>query len=597
MKRARLFWQIFPACVAISVGLLAVLYATGRQRLEDFYWQEVTDSLKIDVRFVAQAAATLLDRDDAAGLDALLKRLGHDTGVRLTVILPAGKVVAESDEDPAHMEDHRNRPEIAEALRTGGFGQSVRRSPTLQEPFLYVAYALGDNGKTKAVIRGARSTAAIQHGLDSLLRRILLAGLAAVGLSVGAGWILARRISRPLEVMTEGVERFGTGDLEHRLPVTGSQELAALAEALNGMASQLREQIQTVVRQGNEQEAVLRSMEEGVLTLDEQGRILDLNEAGQRMFALDASQVHGRFIQEVLRRPRLLSFVESMLSDFVPRQEEIVIHDKNPRVLAAYGNTLRDANHEPIGVLVVLREVTRLRQLENMRRDFVANVSHELRTPLTAIKGYLETLLDGGLNDRELTERFFKIIVAQTDRLAAILDDVLSLARIEKQDETQQIQLESVPLHGVIEAAASSCTPQAEAHSIRLHCQCPDDLSARVHPGLLEQALVNLIDNAIKYSEPGKEVWVDASVVPGSGVCLTVADQGCGIEARHLHRLFERFYRVDASRSRKTGGTGLGLAIVKHIAIAHGGWASVESTPGQGSRFSIHLPADSTPTP
>ena len=589
MKRVRLFWQIFPACVGISIGLLLVLYLTGRRSLEEFYWQEVTDSLKTQVRFVSQAAAVLLKRDDRAGLDALVKQMGRDSGVRLTVVLPSGRVLAESNQNPLHMDDHHDRPEIATALRSGEFGQSVRRSPTLDEAFLYVAYAWNEDGKTKAVVRAARSTAAIQQGLDGLLRRILAAALAAVVLSVAASWALARRISLPLEVMTDGVQRFGGGDLEHRLPITGSRELATLAESLNDMASQLEEQIQTVVRQGNEQEAVLQSMEDGVLTLDTQGRILDLNAAGQRMFGLDASQVHGRYIQEVLRRPRLLNFVEALLASFVPRQEEIVIYDEGRRVLAAYGNTLRNAKHEPTGILIVLREVTRLQQLETMRRDFVANVSHELRTPLTAIKGYLETLLDGGLADKELTERFFKIIVTQTDRLTAILDDVLSLARIEKETEERQVQLEPTALHGVVQSAVAACTPQAEGRGIRLHCDCPEDLSARIHPGLLEQALVNLIDNAIKYSEPNKEIWIEAAGT-AEGVRLSVLDQGCGIEARHLHRLFERFYRVDASRSRKTGGTGLGLAIVQHNAIAHGGWTSVESTPGHGSRFSIHLP-------
>jgi len=589
MRRTRLFWQIFPAVVAISVVLVLVLYLLARRSLEEFYWQEVDDALKIHARLAAEPISELLKRGDTAGVDALVKRLGKANGIRLTVILPSGKVVADTDESPDRMEDHHSRPEIAAALRSGDFGRSVRRSPTLQEEFLYMAYPLNEGGKTLAVVRASRSVVGIERSTDDLRHHILLAAVAALVLSSAAGWALARRISQPLEVMTGGAERFGKGDLTYRLPVTGSQELAVLAESLNDMAEQLQEQIQTVVRRGNEQDAVLASMEEGVLMLDSQGRILDLNDAGQQMFGLQAAQVRGRYVQEVLRRPRLLDFVEEMLASFLPRQEEIVIHDEGRRVLEAYGTTLRSAGHEPIGILIVLREVTRLRQLENVRRDFVANVSHELRTPLTSIKGYLETLLDGGLADRELTERFFKIIVNQTNRLSAIVDDVLSLARIEQDTETRQVTLEEIPLQSVMQSALNACVPQAESHNIRLSCDCPADLSARVHPGLLEQALVNLLDNAIKYSEPGRDVRLEA-VRLDSEVRLTVIDHGCGIEARHLHRLFERFYRVDTARSRKTGGTGLGLAIVKHIAIAHGGWTSVESTPGQGSRFSVHLP-------
>ena len=589
MKRTRLFWQLFPAFVAISAGVLLVLHLDSRNVLRNFHREEVKSELTVHATWFADAAQALLREGNYAALDAMAKRLGKDTKIRITVVLPSGRVVAESDEDPAHMDDHRSRPEIAAALRTEELAWFSRLSPTLHEEFLYVAYPLKDQGKLLAVVRTSRSAAAVERAVDGLERRSLAAAAAIILLTVVASWWLARRISGPLMVMTAGAERIGRGDLGHRLPVIGSQEIARLAVAMNEMAVQLHEHIQTVVRQQNEQDAILTSMVEGVITLDDQGRVCDLNDAAERMFQLSTKAVRGRYIQEVLRRSSLLKFVEALLASTVPRQEEIVIYGDGPRYLSAYGAILRNADNEQIGLLIVLREITELKRLENVRREFVANASHELRTPLTSMRGYLETLLDEGFQDPATAERFVRIVLDETIRLNSLINDILSLARIEKDSADHQIPLELTSIHEVVAASIAQCEELAHAQQIRLVCHCPADRSANVHPPLLQQAIVNLIDNAIKYSPEGGEVRVEV-MAEGSGTCIAVVDHGCGIEARHLHRLFERFYRVDPARSRQTGGTGLGLALVKHIALAHGGWTGVDSKVGEGSRFSIHLP-------
>ena len=589
MKRRTLFWQIFPLLAAISVVLPVWLYFSGRQTLKEAYDDEMTEALKGQAAFLAESAAGPLERGDTAALDALAKRLGKATGTRITVILPSGKVVAESHEDPQRMDDHRSRPEIAAALRTLEPKAEMRRSVTLHEPFLYVAWPIVREGKVAAVIRTARSVAAMQEIEGGLEQRILLAAVLGAGLALAAGWFLARRIVQPLEILTKGAARFGGGDLDHRIPLIGSREIAALAGAMNDMAAQLRDQIQTIVRQQNEQEIVFHGVIEGVLTLDTEGRILDLNEAAEKMFRVEAAKVRGRFVHEVLRRPRLLNFVERIVSDGLPHAEELTIYDKQLRYFTAYGGMLRNARNEPVGVVVMLRDMTQLRELENVRRDFVANASHELRTPLTSIKGFVETLREDGLDDKEHAGRFLQIILDETNRLVAILDDVLSLARIEKQSQTQEIDLQDGLLRPVLDAVVQRMTPAAEARRVRLLVDCPAGLTARFHAGLLDQAVANLVDNAVKYSPGGGEVRIEAAPEKG-GVRIEVVDQGCGIEARHLPRLFERFYRADDSRSRATGGTGLGLAIVKHITTVHGGWTSVESKVGSGSRFGMHLP-------
>jgi two-component system phosphate regulon sensor histidine kinase PhoR len=519
------------------------------------------------------------------------RRPDETEGIRITVILPSGKVVAESQRDPEHMDDHRKREEIAGALEDGKVHWSKRLSPTLGPEYFYVALPVARGGETVAVVRTAKSTAAIQEALDVLKERILWGAAVALALVIAASWFLARRISRPLERMTAGAERFGSGDLGYRLPVAGSKEAAGLAEAMNAMAAQLHEQIQTIVRQRNEQDAVLQSMAEGVLTVDGDGRILDVNDAGAGMFQLDPAKVRGRFVYEVLRRPALLDFVDRALSSPLPLQEEIAIQDGEPRFLAASGSVLRSERNEAIGVIVVLRDVTQLRRLENVRRDFVANASHELRTPVTAIKGFVETLLEGGLDDKENARHFLQIIHQNADRLTALIDDILSLARIEKESDEKRIVREPGPLKTVLDAAIERCGPLAQQKRMRLESACPPELIARIHAGLLEQAVANLIDNAVKYSKEDKTVRIEAKHAAGE-ITIAVADEGYGIEARHLPRLFERFYVVDRGRSREVGGTGLGLAIVKHIALAHGGWVEVESKVGVGSTFTIHLPAE-----
>jgi two-component system phosphate regulon sensor histidine kinase PhoR len=261
------------------------------------------------------------------------------------------------------------------------------------------------------------------------------------------------------------------------------------------------------------------------------------------------------------------------------------------RLLTARGTSLRDARGGALGTLIVLHDITQLRQLENTRRDFVANVSHELKTPITSIKGFVETLLAGALKEPDNAGNFLRIIAKQTERLNEIIDDLLSLSRLEQEAERGQIFLTGQKLKGVLESAVHVCRPKADAKKIDIAVACPETLRGLINAPLLEQALVNLIDNAVKFSEPGGRVQVEAEG-RGAEVAVRVRDQGAGIPAEHLPRIFERFYRVDAGRSRKVGGSGLGLAIVKHIALAHGGRVTVESAPGQGTIFTLVVKSD-----
>jgi len=595
MRRRPLFWQVFPAYVFLTAALLLVLLWEGRARLRDFYIEQTASDLTAASALFAEAAREPLEAGRHDAVDVLAKRLARTAGLRITVVLPDGAVAAESEEDPSFLDNHRTRREIAMALDTGKPAHDVRHSDTLQTDFLYAALPLLKDGKPWMVVRLSKPATAVHEALHLFEQRVLYGALAAVAAVLAVSWLIARRISRPLELITRGADRFGHGDLDGHLPVGGSREIALLGETLNAMSARLRKHIQSDALRRNEQEAILFSMEEGVITLDNQGRILNLNRAACQMFQLEAATAAGRPIQEVLRKADVLNFVENVLHGAtLPLQEDIVIYDKDKRFLTASGNVLRNARDERIGVLIVFRDVTRLRRLENVRRDFVANASHELRTPVTSIKGFVETLLEGGLDDRENARRFLKIVLDQANRLGAIINDILSLARVEKDAADQNVSLERGPIRAVLESAAALCSRQAEQKSMRLVVDCDPNLSAPINAGLLEQAVVNLIDNAVKYSPSGAAVEV-AAAREGGEVALRVTDHGAGIEPRHLPRLFERFYRADPGRSRQLGGTGLGLAIVKHIALAHGGAVSVQSRVGEGSTFTLRIPAGETP--
>ena len=410
--------------------------------------------------------------------------------------------------------------------------------------------------------------------------------LAALGAALLA-WFVSRRIRKPLEEFAEATDLFAHGGLDHRLRVRGSREIAAVAEGMNRMAVELGGRLRDVEDKRSEQEAVLASMVEAVVAADAHGRLITLNAAAAKLLGLEPGVALGRTIEETIRDSELQSFIKAALTARQPIQRELTFHGRDSQVWQAHSAGIETDAGGRFGVLVVLNDVTETRRLETIRSDFVANVSHELKTPITAVKGFLETLLDGALEDPRNARRFVEIACRQADRLNAIIEDLLSLSRLER--DADSLERASVPLAAVLANAVEACDSKAREKRIVLESHCNSDVQATVNAPLFEQAVVNLIDNAVKYSAAGSSVRITGRSTADGHIEVDVRDHGPGIERRHLSRLFERFYRVDKARSRNLGGTGLGLAIVKHIAQAHGGSVGVTSEPGEGSTFRIRV--------
>ena len=587
-KRRRLLWRLFPSYLLITmISLLAVTwYASGAMR--QFFLDQTATDLKARAALLEKQIAGFLSPLDAAAIDLICKEAGRLAATRITVILPDGSVIGDSRETPRLMDNHANRPEVGTAL-AGQTGQSMRFSNTLMQRMLYVAVPIKDQQKVLAVLRTSLPATAVEAEIRSTQLKIALGGCFIALLAAGISWFISRRISRPIEQVKKSAEHFAAGDLNHRLAPPATEEMGGLAVAMNQMAAQLSDRIETIIRQRNQLETVLASMLEGVIAVDADERVISINQAAGRLFENDPIGCQGKSIQEVIRSPALQQFIRNALKNMSPAEEDIIVFQNEERIIAAKSSPLLDASQQQMGALVVFNDVTQLRRLEHMRRDFVANVSHEIKTPLTAIKGFVETIQQGKVETIEEKERFLAIVQKHVDRINTIVDDLLTLSKIEQEDESKKISFENVKLEDVFRSAIQICMPKAAQKNIRIDLECEKEISAAIDPTLMEQALVNLLDNALKYSEPKSRILVKLHC-ENSEMIISVQDHGIGIAQKHLSRLFERFYRVDKARSREMGGTGLGLAIVKHIAQAHGGRVTVDSRLGEGSRFSIHLP-------
>ncbi|MEW6228081.1 MAG: two-component system histidine kinase PnpS [Bacillota bacterium] len=530
----------------------------------------------------------LVGRRDTAAIDAIADDLGRRTGIRVTVIGADGVVLGDSERDPAAMENHGSRPEVLEALKAG-IGATTRYSTTLGARLRYIAMPVSSNGAVVGYVRLAMPLAQVERSAGVIGRFITNAAILATLVGLVLSLVLARSIGNPLRDMASAARQIARGDFGRKIPVRGAgggDELGQLAEAFNYMAGELERSISEISERKNRMETILSAMADSVVAVDRSGRILLMNRAACSMFGISEAQVRGKYVLEAIRNHDLAESLD-LASAGQADTRELRLQTPRPSHLRLHTAPILDRDGIS-GAVAVLQDVTDLRRLEQVRTDFVSNVSHELRTPVTSIKGFVDTLLDGAMEDRETLHRFLEVISREADRLAQIISDLLELSRLESRGS--EIRKSPVALRSVVNAALGIVQDRAKARNIRIDVEIEPDFP-RV-PGdedLLVQVFVNLLDNAVKYTQEGGNVKVSASRDDGT-TRVDVSDTGIGIAPEHLPRVFERFYRIDRARSRQLGGTGLGLSIVKHIVERHGGTVSVSSTPGKGSTFSFTLP-------
>ena len=570
--RLSLRWKWFGAVAAVLVALLLTINLCLDWSLPSFLIDKIHGDLVRDARLVSE----LVQRTPAADLNNALHALAPRIGLRLTVIATDGTVLAESDKPAdqlALIENHLYRPEVQSALENG-IGSAQRRSDTIGVDLLYVAIRVEPDRIVRVALPLHDVAAISQHVRRAIAMASIVVGLIALPLIF---W-LAQRTSAPIDAMRRMATRVAAGDFTGNAPDYEPGEVGELAGALNQMSRQLENRLRELTSEKAHLAGILAGMTEGVLVVDAAGKIRLLNAALRQAFGL-ADAALGKTVLEVFRNAGLAELIGA-----APAARELTFLQPAERVFTVQAGQLTGA----AGVVVVFHDITRLKQLENVRKDFVANVSHELRTPLAVIKGYVETLLDEEPPAPDIARQFLETIQRHSRRLELLIDDLLNISAL----ESQQAKLDCAPasLRATAAAVVEELSQRARDKNIQVTLEIPADLPAvSADVQRLHEVFVNLLDNAIKYTPFGSRVQVTAASSNGF-LKVCVADNGPGIAAEHLSRIFERFYRVDKARSRELGGTGLGLAIVKHIVQAHGGKVWVESELEHGSRFYFTLP-------
>ena len=572
--RNSLFSKVFGGYLVIICILLLLIPLISFKLIRTYYVNTLTENLKNIAITTSPQVISFLENRRFQELDSFLKNLTGKINARITVIDKEGTVLADTEKDPATMESHKIRPEVIDAL-SSGVGKSMRFSVTLEEEMLYVALPIEQDSKVLGVVRMSIPLKQINSLLRDLQLRIII-GIALITLlSIGIAFLLSRGLSKPVSALVQAAKSFAKGEFRTRVYLQAGGELKELETSFNEMASTMEGLFGKLSRRNEELDTIVSSIQEILLVLDKDGRIKLTNESFKK--ALGNEDVQDKFYWEVMRCPDFSELIKKVMEERKHLTQEIEFMDKNYLCSVTFLTSKEE-------MVAVLYDITELKNLEQMKKDFVANMSHELRTPLTAIKGFVETLEE----EEEIKNvHYLEIIKRHTDRLMNIVNDLLVLSELEQTDSA--LVIENVNLANLAENILKVFEQGAEEKGIHLKLVAGKDLKTiQADPFKLEQMFINLLDNAIKYTEKG-EVSITLTQIDSKSV-IEIEDSGIGIQSSHLPRIFERFYVVDKSRSKKLGGTGLGLSIVKHIVLLHGGTIDVESTQGVGTKFTIVLP-------
>jgi len=571
-----LFRKLFAATLGLLVLALALFGLLSADTTRTRLLEEIGRRLETDTEMLRVLSDT---NPEPRALQTALHGISRRLEVRFTVIEADGHVIADSDSDPSGMDNHNSRPEVVQA-RAEGRGSHRRYSDTMHTDMMYHAMLLKE--PPGRIARAALPLTRVDEEVGSIYRTLFLAFLGIVVVAAAVMFFVAREITQPLREIRLLADWVAAGDFTRKAPTRAPDEIGHVAAALNRMAEELSARLEKLRAERGKLEATISSMEEGVIPLDAEGRIEGANASARMLFELrDAPQ--GLRLWELVRLPGLEELALKALRERASVRDTFEV---GTRVLSVRLSPVSEGH----GVVLVAHDITEDRRYDTLRREFVANVSHELRTPLSVVQGYTETLLEGAMKDEKNGPEFLGIIDKNVRRLSSIVSDLLDLSKLESGG--QVFEPRPVDVRALVERVGDAFRPVAERKRQQLVVEVPANAGTVDADGaLLERAVSNLVDNALKYTPEGGRVRMSATS-DGVQAAITVEDNGMGIPEADLPRVFERFYRVDKSRSRDLGGTGLGLSIVKHIIQLHGGTISVRSAVGTGSSFTIRLPRE-----
>jgi len=572
--------------ILISFGFIAFFLD---RKLEENSIQDIKTSLINQAYLIeSQISQEGLIKENAPVLDPLIKSLSRKIKCRITVLSKAGKVMADSEktiDETLKMENHTDRPEIKAAL-SDYIGEEIRYSKTLGIDMLYIALPIRNEIEIIGALRLALPLSDLKEMLSVIRKTVLFSLIFALGLAFVLGAILTRGIVKPINKMIYVSNKFSHGDFSHKISIFSKDELGELASVLNKMAQNLEDKIREIEIKNQHLVAILESMVEGIIVVDKTSRIISVNHTIEKIFNISKNNLEGRIFLEAIRNNDLLDIVRKVLQKGEITSCELKLVLPVQKIFQINASPVFEKNMVS-GCLLVIHDITDMRKLETMRKDFVANASHELKTPLTSIKGFLETLLEGALDDKENNRRFLVIMQEHAERLNKLVDDLLSLSSLESKE--MLLRKDVFNLYQLAWKVIANSGTQLKKKNIEIKNELPEKLSVNADKDKIEGVFTNLIDNAIKFNKEKGIIRIYSWDEEGR-IKVVIEDSGIGIPERDISRIFERFYRVDKARSAELGGTGLGLSIVKHIVELHGGNVGVESAEGLGSKFWFTLP-------
>ena len=588
--RSRILWKIYAAFVAVIVIAAIMVSMVVSGLIKERTLDDVRQNLNVRTLFLSELSRPLLQGDDNVDIAATIGSVAAMSHTRFTLIKVDGTVLADSDKDPHLMDNHARRPEIL-AAKFHAFGVATRYSDTLKTGMMYLARAVRDQGRLLGYARAAQPLTLINQRI-SVSRKMISFGIGIITLfALLFGFILARHFIKPLLEMTRMAEAMAAGNFSLSLDYRRRDEIGRLAQAFNQMAEKSRKRIETINTDRGKLKAILTGMREGVVAVDLDERVIHINQTAALLLGVDEQESIGKVIWEITRLQGLCGALAEACQQSIEIKRSLNIScGIQEKLVEMHAVPLKNGAARTVGAMVVLLDVSALRRLETVRRDFVSNASHELKTPITAIRALVETMIDDAAQMPEAVRlSFLNKVAKQSLRLSALVGDLMALSRFEIEPD-ESVHKGLFDLNRVVADSVNCLLPSAEEKGLALeYITLEEEVELVGSEESLDQAVTNILDNAIKYSASGGQVKVKLERVEDEAV-VTVQDTGIGIEPQDCERIFERFYRVDKARSRELGGTGLGLAIVRHIVLAHGGRIEVESQPGRGSTFRLIFP-------